>query len=101
MKQKASGGTFSDFSHEYQVVCKSGEDEIIYCPGGDFAQNTEITKVKEGKECDLGHGPLKKVKTIEVGNIFSLKRQIFQSIGGLLLKIKMEERSTRLWVVMG
>lgn len=69
----ATGGTFSDFSHEYQVVCESGEDEIIYCPGGDFAQNSEIAKVKEGRECDLGHGPLKSVKTIEVGNIFPLK----------------------------
>lgn len=69
----AAGGTFSEFSHEYQVVCESGEDEIIYCPGGDFAENTEIAKVAEGKQCDLGHGPLKKVKTIEVANIFPLK----------------------------
>lgn len=70
---EASGGTFSKFSHEYQIVCASGEDEIIYCPGGDFAQNTEISEVREGKQCDLGHGPLKKVRTIEVGNIFPLK----------------------------
>lgn len=69
----AAGGTFSEFSHEYQVICASGEDEIIYCPGGDYAENVEIAKVKEGKQCDLGHGPLKRVKTIEVGNIFPLK----------------------------
>ncbi|KKR87916.1 MAG: Prolyl-tRNA synthetase [Candidatus Curtissbacteria bacterium GW2011_GWA1_41_11] len=73
IETKAAGGTFSDFSHEYQVICESGEDEIIYCPGGDYAENTEIATVKEGKQCDLGHGPLKKVKTIEVGNIFPLK----------------------------
>ena len=72
IETKASGGTFSDFSHEYQVITESGEVEIIYCPGGHFSENTEITKVKEGKECDLGHGPLKKVKAIEVGNIFQL-----------------------------
>src|SRR3989344_7128532 len=77
----AHGGTFSDFSHEYQVVCESGEDEIIYCPGGDFAENSEITKVKEGKQCDLGHGPLKKVKTIEVGNIFPLKDKFSKAFG--------------------
>lgn len=68
----AAGGTFSKDSHEFQVICESGEDEIIYCPGGDFAENVEISKVKEGKQCDLGHGPLKRVKTIEVGNIFPL-----------------------------
>jgi len=77
----ADGGTFSKFSHEFQVVCENGEDEIIYCPGGDFSQNTEIAKVKEGKECDLGHGPLKKVKTIEVGNIFPLKDKFSKALG--------------------
>lgn len=68
----AAGGTFSEFSHEFQVICENGEDEIIYCSGGDFAENVEICKVKEGKQCDLGHGPLKRAKSIEVGNIFPL-----------------------------
>ena len=71
----ASGGTFSEFSHEYQVVCESGEDEIIYCPGGDFSENVEIIENPEkleNKQCDLGHGPLKRVKVVEVGNIFPL-----------------------------
>lgn len=73
IETKAGGGTFSEFSHEYQVICESGEDEIIYCPGGDYSENSEIAVAAEGKQCDLGHGPLKKVKTIEVGNIFPLK----------------------------
>jgi len=72
IETEASGGAFSEFSHEYQVITDAGEDEIIYCPGGDFSQNTEICKVKEGKQCDLGHGPLEKAKSIEVGNIFPL-----------------------------
>ncbi len=68
---EAAGGVFTDdHTHEFQVLCDTGEDEIIYCPGGDFAQNVEIAKVKEGKQCDLGHGPLKKARGIEVGNIF-------------------------------
>src|SRR3990167_7119373 len=69
---KASGGSFSEFSHEFQVITPAGEDEIIYCPEGDFSENVDITKVKEGKECDMGHGPLKRAKVIEVGNIFPL-----------------------------
>ncbi len=81
IETKASGGTFSKYSDEYQVVCESGEDEIIYCPGGDFAQNTEIATVREGKQCDLGHGPLQKVRTIEVGNIFSLKDKYSKPFG--------------------
>ncbi|MBI4079546.1 MAG: hypothetical protein HY429_04600 [Candidatus Levybacteria bacterium] len=70
---EASGGVFTkEYSHEFQVFSEVGEDEIIYCPGGDFAQNTEISSVAEGKQCDLGHGPLKKARSIEVGNIFPL-----------------------------
>ncbi|MBI2599207.1 hypothetical protein HYW40_03240 [Candidatus Curtissbacteria bacterium] len=71
LKVEAAGGVFTkEHTHEFQVLSEAGEDEIIYCPGGDFAQNTEIATVKEGKQCDLGHGPLLKVKAIEVGNIF-------------------------------
>ncbi len=97
IETKASGGTFSDFSHEYQVICESGEDEIIYCPGGDYAENTEIATVKEGKECDLGHGPLKKVKTIEVGNIFPLYDKYSKALG---LKFRDKDDSEK-YVMMG
>lgn len=94
---EASGGAFSEKSHEFQVITENGEDEIIYCPGGDFSQNTEIARVEEGKECDLGHGPLKKVKTIEVGNIFPLGTKFSDAFGLMYKNEKGENRS----VVMG
>lgn len=73
---EAGGGVFTkNVTHEFQVLSETGEDEIIYCPGGDFSQNVEIAKVKEGKECDLGHGPLKKARAIEVGNIFGFGQE--------------------------
>jgi len=73
---EAGGGVFTkNVTHEFQVLSDSGEDEIIYCEGGDFSQNVEIAKVKEGKKCDLGHGPLKKRKAIEVGNIFGFGQE--------------------------
>ena len=81
IETKAAGGTFSEFSHEYQVVCESGEDEIIYCPKGDYAENVEIATAKDGQPCELGHGPLKRVKTIEVGNIFPLKDKFSKAFG--------------------
>ncbi len=68
---EAAGGVFTEeHTHEFQLLAESGEDEIIYCPGGDFSENVEIAMVKEGKECDKGHGLLKRAKCIEVGNIF-------------------------------
>lgn len=79
---EAGGGVFTDrITHEFQVLSKTGEDEIIYCEGGDFSQNVEIAKVKEGKQCDLGHGPLKKAKTIEVGNIFPYDQDYSKKMG--------------------
>jgi len=97
IETKASGGTFSEFSHEYQVITEAGEDEIIYCPGGDFSENTEISKVPEGKQCDLGHGPLRKVKTIEVGNIFPLSDKFSKAFG---LKFK-DNKGEEKYVMMG
>ncbi len=93
----ASGGAFSEFSHEYQVVTPAGEDEIIYCPGGDFSENTEISKVEAGKECDLGHGPLQKATSIEVGNIFPLGTKFSEAFG---LKYK-NETGEDVPVIMG
>ncbi len=74
---EAGGGVFTkNVTHEFQVLADSGEDEIIYCEGGDFAQNTEIAKVKEGKQCDIHKDKtLKKAKAIEVGNIFGFGQE--------------------------
>ncbi|MBI2049398.1 hypothetical protein HYT32_00580 [Candidatus Roizmanbacteria bacterium] len=97
IETQASGGTFSKISHEYQVITDSGEDEIIYCKGGDFSANADISPVKEGKECDLGHGPLKKAKAIEVGNIFPLGTKFSQAFN---LTYKNKEGKEKM-VIMG
>lgn len=68
---KASGGTFSDLSEEFQVLTPSGEDLIFVCPKCGGAINKEITENKKCPECG---GNLKEEKAIEVGNIFPLKR---------------------------
>ncbi|EKD64566.1 MAG: Proline-tRNA ligase, partial [uncultured bacterium] len=81
---EADGGVFTKSkTHEFQVLAQSGEDEIIYCPGGDFSANAEVSPVKEGKQCDLGHGPLKRAKTIEVGNIFPLGTYYSEKMDGM------------------
>jgi len=81
IETQAGGGAFSKISHEYQVIAENGEDEIIYCPGGDFSSNAEVSPVKEGKQCDLGHGPLERARTIEVGNIFPLGTKFSDAFG--------------------
>ncbi|MDP3948246.1 MAG: aminoacyl--tRNA ligase-related protein [bacterium] len=67
---KASGGTFSDLSEEFQTLTPSGED-IIFVSKCGAAFNKEIIEDKKCPDCG---GDLKEEKAIEVGNIFPLKR---------------------------
>jgi prolyl-tRNA synthetase len=70
---EASGAGFTkDYTHEFQVIAESGEDEIIYCPNHHFSQNKEVAKLKEGDDCPVCGEKLKKANSIEVGNIFPL-----------------------------
>ncbi len=70
---EAPGGDFTTkLTHEFQVLCETGEDTIIYCPECSFSQNEEIAKVKAGDKCPLCGAKLKSAKSIEVGNIFPL-----------------------------
>ncbi|MFA6304771.1 MAG: aminoacyl--tRNA ligase-related protein [Patescibacteria group bacterium] len=69
---EASGGTFSKYSHEFQVLTESGEDNIVVCNHCDFAQNTEICSLKSDQACPKCSQGVVLVKAIEVGNIFKL-----------------------------
>lgn len=73
----ASGGTFSKFSHEYQVFTDAGEDLVYHCDREcGYAVNKEIMTVDEGGVCpECGQGKVLVTKAIEVGNIFKLKNK--------------------------
>lgn len=73
-KTFASGGTFSRYSHEFQTECSAGEDLIHLCRKCDLAINKEI--FSDQSVCPkCGSKDLEEVKSIEVGNIFQLKRK--------------------------
>ena len=68
----ASGGSFSKYSHEYQTVTEAGEDTIYVCGQCKVAVNKEIADGSPAcPQC--GSRDLRENKSIEVGNIFSLK----------------------------
>jgi prolyl-tRNA synthetase len=70
-KTFASGGTFSKYSHEYQVVTESGEDIIYICEKCKVAINKEIKPSL--KKCpDCNYSKFRQKKTVEVGNMFKL-----------------------------
>jgi prolyl-tRNA synthetase len=70
---EASGGAFSKYSHEFQVLTDSGEDAIFWCAKCQYAQNREISEYKAGDACPKCGGEMREGKAIEVGNIFPLK----------------------------
>lgn len=67
----ASGGAFSKYSHEYQILSEVGEDTIYACEKCRVAVNREIIDDQNTcPECDSKD--LAEKKGIEVGNIFKL-----------------------------
>lgn len=74
----ASGGSFSKYSHEFQIVTDSGEDTIYICESCKVAVNKEI--IGEQKVCpECSSDKLSEKKAIEVGNIFELKNKFSDS----------------------
>ena len=70
----ASGGTFSEYSHEFQMVTPAGEDSIFICPKCRIAINKEVIG-KTDKCWKCAKNLSEEKKAIEVGNIFKLKER--------------------------
>ena len=68
---EAAGGVFTgENTHEFQVITEAGEDTLFVCENGDFAENKEIAKVKNGDKCPKDGGKIEEKRGVEVGNIF-------------------------------
>jgi prolyl-tRNA synthetase len=67
---EASGGTFSKFSHEFQVLTDNGEDITYCCSNCGRHQNKEIA---DNINCPYCGKKREIKKSIEIGNIFKLK----------------------------
>lgn len=93
----ASGGSFSKYSHEFQVVAEAGEDTIFICDNcANFAINKEIKTETPACPACSGMG-FTEVKAIEVGNIFKLGTKYSEPFD---LKFK-DETGQEKTVVMG
>ncbi|MBI2635614.1 MAG: hypothetical protein HYW79_03700 [Parcubacteria group bacterium] len=69
----AAGGVFTaNNTHEFQVLSSVGEDTIFVCSKCGYAENKEISKLKNGDKCSKCDGKIKEEKSIEVGNLFPL-----------------------------
>ncbi len=75
---EASGGTIGgDITHEFHMLCPTGEDKILYCPKCDFAANIEIYHKDTCKKCGTS---LIEGRGIENGHIFKLETKYSQAM---------------------
>lgn len=68
----ASGGSFSKYSHEFQMLTDAGEDVIYYNNEKGVAVNKEVYTDEVLAEMGLKKSDMTEGKAVEVGNIFSL-----------------------------
>lgn len=73
---KASGGTFSAFSTEFQVETPAGEDIVYFCCECNLGYNQEIF---QGNECQNCGGKVEKIIASEIGNTFELSDKFSQA----------------------
>lgn len=76
----ASGGAFTQFSHEFQTICDAGEDIIYLHREKNIAVNEEVID-QAVEELGIARDELEKVKTAEVGNIFNFGSQKADEMG--------------------
>jgi prolyl-tRNA synthetase len=94
----AAGGDFTaSNTHEFQVLCSVGEDTIYICEKCEYAENKEISKLKDDDKCPKCGGKIKEKKSVEVGNIFPLGTKYSEAFN---LKY-LDEKGNKKFVVMG
>jgi prolyl-tRNA synthetase len=71
----ASGGAFTQYSHEFQTICDAGEDVIYLHRESNIAINEEVLDEETLTRLNIKREDLEKVKTAEVGNIFNFDTQ--------------------------
>jgi prolyl-tRNA synthetase len=67
----ASGGSFAEFSHEFQTICEAGEDTIYLHRDKKLAINEEVLSDEVLVNLGIKRDELEKHTAAEVGNIFS------------------------------
>jgi prolyl-tRNA synthetase len=77
----ASGGAFTQFSHEFQTICSAGEDEVYFNREKNIAINAEVANEETFKKLGVTEADLTKATTAEVGNIFNFGRQKAADLG--------------------
>lgn len=89
---EASSGTIGgDISHEFMMLCETGEDKIVFCPKCDFASSKE-----KPKSCPKCQSALETGRAIENGHVFKLGTKYSKSMGAYF--IDKDGRKKLIWM---
>jgi prolyl-tRNA synthetase len=77
----ASGGAFTEFSHEFQAVTEAGEDTVYLDRDAKIAINEEVMSAEVIAKTGVNKDRLQKVKAAELGNIFSFGTHKSEQLG--------------------
>jgi prolyl-tRNA synthetase len=80
-KTFASGGSFSQFSHEFQTLSPVGEDVIYVSRQQKIAVNKEVMTDEILADLGLKRDELVEEKAVEVGNIFTFGSKYAEPLG--------------------
>jgi prolyl-tRNA synthetase len=85
--EASSGSIGGDISHEFMMLCSTGEDKILYCPQCDFATSKEALD-----KCPHCQSKLQSGRAIENGHVFKLGNKYSQSMGAYFIDGKGEKK---------
>ena len=77
----ASGGAFTQFSHEFQTICEAGEDIIYVNREKGIAVNEEVLNDETLATLGITRDELTETKSAEVGNIFNFGTDKSEQMG--------------------
>jgi prolyl-tRNA synthetase len=77
----ASGGAFTEFSHEFQTICEAGEDTVYLDREKGIAINEEVLNDETISKAGLDKDSLEKLNAAEVGNIFGFGTHKTEQLG--------------------
>lgn len=77
----ASGGAFTEFSHEFQTITEAGEDIIYINREKNIAINKEVLTEQTLATLGVSRSELTEMKAAEVGNIFNFGTNKCEQLG--------------------
>jgi len=90
---EALGGSIGgEVTHEFTMLCPTGEDKVLYCTKCDWAVNIEALEKKKITKCPKCSGKISEGRGIENGHVFKLGTKYSEAMGATFTDEKGERK---------